>query len=132
MKANELRLGNYVCVKNGIISIVRNIHRSKVYIEYNLDCQFTRRHSFLTKNVEPIPITEDWLIKFGFELLEKYIYCLELIKNSSLLINMKHKSCFIGIRDSDDYDREIIFPDYVHQLQNIFWCLTGKELILKE
>lgn len=122
MIASELRIGNYVIGQTGELK----------NIPYGMPYKIESYEDLLWSDLLlPVPITEDWLVRFTFELLEKYVYCLELIKNNSLLINIKHKSCFIGIRDSDDYDREIIFPDYVHQLQNLYFALTGNELILK-
>jgi hypothetical protein len=74
---------------------------------------------------EPIPLTEEWLIKFGF-------------KNSGMGFYRKIESCMELINISDLYFRfyykgKSVQADmnHVHQLQNLFHALTQKELTIK-
>lgn len=75
---------------------------------------------------EPIPLTEEWLLKFGFKKdLENDLY-LESTSTSFFvwqnnrveLLDNKNNIC-------------ISHCEYVHQLQNLYFALTGEELILK-
>lgn len=92
---------------------------------------------------KPIPLTEEWLVKFGFEIVRfrepqyhvgmdwfyKYDYAIIRIKKGSgraddIVIRFKD-----GKFKLDNY-RSIEF-DYVHQLQNFVHSI-GEELKLKE
>lgn len=65
MKANELRIGNLV--KWYDVSKVLELHSEKnkfdnVYIECEESFEWTEYNK-----LEPIPLTEDWLLIFGFK-----------------------------------------------------------------
>lgn len=71
-----------------------------------------------------IPLTEDWLLKSGFHRQTSehyYIFyddkVLLTIYNGSLVI----EGSFMSVK-----------LQYVHQLQNLFFALTGSELTIKE
>jgi hypothetical protein len=73
---------------------------------------------------KPIPITEEWLLKFGFiegiYAIVKYpLKVIYLLKPDSLT---EYELC-VSIEDL--YLKKI---KYIHQLQNIFFALTQKEL----
>ena len=57
MKANELRLGNYLYWKDEPMRIVDNYSLYKACIDVSRG----------DKRIKPIPLTEEWLLKFGFE-----------------------------------------------------------------
>ena len=78
---------------------------------------------FLRK-IEPIPLTEEWLLKFGFE----------KNKNSDLYFRLNNYEYFIenGIIDNGYSRMNEISVKYVHQLQNLYFALTGKELEIIE
>jgi len=74
--------------------------------------------------IEPIPLTEEWLLRFGFEKELDGFYR----KNKSGIIEF----CF--------YDNGILATTqsvclshfkYVHQLQNLYFSLTNNELTIK-
>ena len=109
MKANELRIENYI-LNDGVV--VQADGRTIFDI-----------WSGTSKNYQPIPITEEWLIKFGFEsnpyqdryeLGDLYFECNKTRGVTELYINgfghIKH----------------------VHQLQNLYFIGYGTELIIKE
>lgn len=119
MRANELRIGNYAFNKklNGII------HFKSFYGLCNIE---SRPDEF-----EPIPLTEEWLIGFGFkkpsEPPEGYYLLvngltfagLVIDNNVSLWLNYSGTSIVNNIK-------------YVHQLQNLYFALTGEELKIVE
>jgi hypothetical protein len=136
MKKQELRLGNLVEYpgwnKDGTQAIfkVRDIfwEGDKIALTNGIIQLPNTSIDF----IEPIPLTEEWLVKFGFE---KY----------GLMHNSYRKNPFIveeGFITNDYYTfRKIINKEesillkefnYVHQLQNLFWVLCGKELTLKQ
>ena len=122
MKQNELRIGNWIS-DQGYETIVFQINETHVNDDLMLD------------HFEPIPLTEEWLVRFGFEKSDKYGYFLSPHKESF------SDSCFTRlcffleemdfIVNSNDYDGWNVHCEYVHQLQNIYVALTGEELELK-
>ena len=80
---------------------------------------------------EPIPLTEEWLLKFGFEKRKKLLGLLVFSKSGFDLhfVNGKWEFYVMG---SSCILTEI---EYVHQLQSIYFALKGealeKELNLK-
>jgi len=85
---------------------------------------------------KPIPLTEEWLVKFGFDnrLLKKigdtdlYLQadCKESLKEYGLYL-----STDIGNGSCNDPNTFIGGYFYVHQLQNLYFALTQKELKIK-
>jgi hypothetical protein len=126
MKATELRIGNLV---NYLIE--DNFEDpSKWYQETYIDAEDLL---ILSKkgcdNYQPIPLTEEWLLKFGFiDLNERCgLKGIFSIINKHIYINIETMSyCEI------DYEQniiDIIIVQHVHQLQNLYFALTGEELI---
>lgn len=73
---------------------------------------------------EPIPLTEQWLIDFGFE------------KNSITQGKFNKKEWQIFLQPDGNHIFRIVGMSlcnckYVHELQNLFFALTGKELEVK-
>ena len=120
MQASELRIGNFV------IKSLKSGNGRKIEAEIghaDIARIFEGTGSF---NYEPIPITEEWLVRFGFEDDGPEWYFLKV----------KDKLTSIGY--SYSIKREVIeFCDieitieYVHQLQNLYFALTGTELTIK-
>jgi len=80
-------------------------------------------HSVKINAIEPIPLTEEWLIKFGFEREsgESYWVISELEIQSVPKIGGGEMLMMPNAR----YAKEI---KYLHQLQNLYFALTGEEL----
>ena len=109
MKASELRIGNYVKI-DGVEKPM------KVLILDSLEVSLT---PFL-----PIPLTEEWLLKFRFE-KHKDFFFIEW-NEFSFSIHEYEDGKFI-ITNSFNYV-DII---HVHQLQNLYFALTNEELTFK-
>lgn len=132
IKANELRVGNLL-FETGIIDGYENLPDSEkltviVAVINDID-QVVRdlqdnMHAY--DSLYPIPLTEEWLLKFGFE-KDWTGYALE-DKNSlsfSVTKNGAYLACWL--------DRSLgITIKYVHQLQNLYFALTGEELTIKQ
>lgn len=120
MKSNELRIGNYVNWNGQQIELDRVSFQVHVI---NRNCE----------DIVPIPLTEDWLVKLGFEkehFEENYWYELKLpIHSFNLLSNdigsdaFYDKLEFVFLEDCDEIQYR-----YVQQLQNLYHALTGEEL----
>ena len=78
----------------------------------------------------PIELTEEWLFRFGFERheLDNWFY-LKIINDwTRLNININGSVCELSISNHG----AVINVTYVHQLQNLIYVLTQKELTLKD
>lgn len=126
MKANELRIGNYV--------MFQGLNRP-----FRVSIIDTTETETETKAM-PIPLTEDWLLKFGFDKSDNDLYKLLLMKNDDFQSDLWARS-ESGLKISltcsqGDYPEQTTFTfdylKYVHQLQNLYFALTGRELIIKE
>ena len=107
----ELRIGNYVYNPIQKIDLKVDI---KVLSEVFYD---EKRKVKLNNQFQPIPLTEEWLIKLRFDDLGNYGYGI----GSFHIINRLGKWAF-PIND------KMVFLDYVHQLQNLFYALAKREL----
>jgi len=138
MRSSELRIGNLVKVDSNPFESVTQIFKDGVVTDaYDVVNSF--------KDLEPIPLTEEWLVKFGFE---KSIDGFEMSKDITIRNNngwvkemvffqIDDGLCGVSLRDIYDCGEKETYVieidiEYVHQLQNLFWCLTGKELTIKE
>ena len=71
----------------------------------------------------PIPLTEEWLLKFGF--------VPEKMEDGFLSYRLKFVDISMPYFEfTYDYGTESFEVKYVHQLQNLFFALTGTELTL--
>jgi len=120
MKAEQLRIGNLV--NEGVVTELR---QNSARVKYNLKGEVAQSLVFYDY-LEPIPITEEWLVKFGFELNDRAI----------LGVSYKIKGAALEVIkfDVDDYytvyfkDVEMVKIRYVHQLQNLIFSVLGQEL----
>lgn len=79
-----------------------------------------------------IPLTEEWLLKFGFTngdgVRAKGLYWIKIIGNLEISISPVNGIVFLSQTNSSDdvkLNRRITF---VHLLQNLYFDLTGEEL----
>jgi hypothetical protein len=116
MKANELRIGNLV---NYLIE--DNFEDpSKWYQETYIDAEDLL---ILSKkgcdNYQPIPITEERLLKFGFEHWDIKAWAIK-----GKISIYKQDGVFWYIAHSGNE----VCLEHVHQLQNLYFALIGEEL----
>ena len=121
IQANELRLGNYILTLDGRVETVKYIMGDSA-------------------NENPIPLTEEWLEKFGFKKAFAYpdtvppaphwekeekaaaLYCLYFYKTDK----------GFDLVTSPEMGETIANVQYVHSLQNLYFALTGQELTIKD
>jgi hypothetical protein len=119
IKANDLRIGN----------LVRNNLSGEILKACDVLCDGINTDKIEGLNygfIEPIPLTEEWLLKFGFKEIIVDSWYSKLAENKNT-INIS-KSGLVAIND----DKPIRAIEYVNQLQNIYFALTGEELTIKE
>ena len=123
MKESELRVGNlFRFISTNSIESVSDIktHGLKTPVINNVSI----------KDTEPIPLTEEWLVMFGFE------YEGGMGFKSPHNTSHWHFSIRNGFIPSIWVSGTILSDGYkgckyVHQLQNLYFALTQKELIIK-
>lgn len=137
---NELRIGNLVEYPSwnrdgtSAFFMVRDIFFNEDVLSLTNGRIQLPKASY--KIIKPIPLTEEWLINFGFEIYAKsdvcngwsigenpvtkdYLMTLTWMKNE----NGSLAECF--------YRNGHFVIKYVHQLQNLYFALTGEELEVK-
>jgi hypothetical protein len=118
MEAKELRIGN-------IFGFGEMIHEATHWDIRNLRVQELKGENSLT--YKPVPLTEEWLLKFGFE-TSKWDDNNSLRKmigsNDYTIVFYSNDICEIG----GVITKKI---EFVHQLQNLYFALTGEELTIK-
>ena len=125
MKANELRIGNYVryCDNNyQIQQIIKRNGKYALIFEYLY-------HGVWIDEVEKIEITEDVLLKCGFELIYDGYYIKELYLIQDIrfdfLINKQNFELSGLTYKGDTYYHNV---RYLHELQNLYYAITKQEL----
>lgn len=128
MKANELRIGNLVhCILLGTSKVLelRNDGISICSPDNNLNAYFIPNKDL--HRLELIPLTEEWLLKMGgVKLLgDEWNYRLSI---GAIYIRFRvYKTVYSDLEGI--YLGQHI--QYVHQLQNLYFALTGEELTIK-
>jgi hypothetical protein len=132
ISANELRIDNYLLENGGLIRVDLEFYANL------LESQSNEHPCDMTK-FEPIPITEEILLKGGFEfwcdeLGVKCFYKIYGIEYICIAINGFYQ-LRSGLKDSDAAWRlgnNYPFIKYLHQLQNLYFALTNTELEIND
>ena len=140
IQANELRFGNWVFSER---RNKKRVFKSNFFFHQILPKDIQKIID-KTLEVNPIPVDEKWLIKFGFNEnwvgaliktcidreVNGYITQLELTGNNSNEWNADIVR--INIDSALGYVFQVVtLPNlkYVHQLQNLYFALSGVELV---
>ena len=143
MEASELRIGNFITHEDyssdcfSVLSISENVVNTKggksgAWVNPPL-------------MINPIPITEEWLAEFGFGKhggqnygwFSKRWVTVPQEQVNEICININTGLCSIGY-DASGEDEEVgcaytkIPIKFVHLLQNLWYALTGEELIISQ
>lgn len=127
MEAKELRIGNWVRYDGWHPDLVA---KNRPIIPYDTQIEYIELDDYEGEDVyvigsthirafidsySLIPLTEEWLIKFGFERWND-------------VYNFYHKLNGVEIENGNIYVGHGNEIKYVHQLQNLYFALTGEEL----
>ena len=113
MEAKDLRIGNWFEGDNG----------DKIYYRITAKQILDFYDDPLDDYYKPIPLTEDWLLDFGF--IIQMFGIPPRFYNGKLKITKDYRGFWV----QPCYNFVLI--KYVHQLQNLYFELTGEELTLK-
>ena len=119
MKANELRIGNWLYNYKGTPVKIMQWSSNGAYL-------LEDRKAYGIKTSAEIELTDQWVEKFGFEFnhlefqeLGHYVY-----QKDGFAIQWND---YINQWMLYGYDLDVEIK-YVHQLQNLYFALTGEEL----
>ena len=121
IKTNELRIGNFVSINNGFEMLVHSIFQNDtVYLDFIpplINEADVWEEDY--KDLIAIPLTKEWLLKAGFERL--------FPTGSTYSLRDFNVSDF---GENGIYHYDVKQPiKYVHQLQNLYFAMTGEELV---
>lgn len=138
MKAEELRIGNYVedhSEDGGVVQVKEIGHLldkkpvsigfiipSGGYSQTSLEENDGFDELEEDKMIQAIPLTEEWLLKFGFTVNANDIW---FDKGDLSVLN---DGTSVAFRNCDNYFNIGAKCKHVHQLQNLYFALTGEEL----
>jgi hypothetical protein len=140
LEARELRIGNLVTINNnGSWPEMKDV---PVFVTGVSECQSLNdedgtfysvnvskvdivksTYSQFIKFIEPIPLTEEWLERFGFK-----VFPWGWVKKSNKDFGVRLRLTSFSYEVSGN---NAVLLVYAHQLQNLFYALTGEELELK-
>ena len=132
MEVKDLRIGNYVSF-NDVWCKVIGIDKDRVLVEYhNGETDYC-----YIDYIEPIELTEDVLLKIGFEKVytvphNRLRLC---VKNGNEITRISYDFLFDDITrleimgNGDSLNKRNI--KYLHELQNTYYCLTNQEIEIK-
>lgn len=118
MTLKELRLGNWVRITDYYNTPINVEARGKYH-------QFTFSDAKIIQYLEPIPLSEELLLKCGFEKNktrdDKGVY--PFFRKSNFRCRL-----MLGVLSLKEYKDRHQDIKYLHQLQNIYFSLVGEEL----
>lgn len=123
MKTNELRIGNFVQRKKQVLRVL-NVQWDKSLLKgYPAGNRY-----FKLNDIEPIKLTEDWLLQLGFQKFKNNQYWFRIgINGNTLNVSVN------GNVEVENFNREMVqlsdICENLHQLQNLYFSLAGKELV---
>jgi hypothetical protein len=128
MNANELRVGNWVEANSPMMQVKEiTEHTVGLYMPGSEADPFL----YDIDEINPIPLSPEILEKFGFgkDISSQYGGYLIKVKEGESIRIVNDES--IGWHwPMNGYNRPI--TNYVHQLQNLIFALTGEELTYKQ
>lgn len=139
MEAKNYRVGNYLQSKSiGKFCMVEGVEAfpdgTKFKILGSVYCS-----TDVSSDLEDIPLTAEWLLKFGFAYGNKCYsnaYSMCVLKTDFYLRPCYCGGFYWGFNMTDDkLDCEFYAGRplmYVHELQNLYFAITGEELLLNE
>jgi len=122
MKGSELRIGNFVINDDwGSEECTIDIHDLLAMSQYESNTQES-------PHLHPVPLTEEWLIKFGFGKSDEHERGHNLNPIFGFYFDWHFKRFYLEVQSERVRVDHLL---YVHQLQNLYFALTGIELTIK-
>jgi hypothetical protein len=114
MKTDKLMLGNYYLSFGVDLKQVETLTKDKILIDFT-----------------PILLTEEWLLNFGFTKELDYFFIQISPFGTTLYLDIEDNIYQIGCKYGSWYANNVNI-NYIHELQNLYFILTGKELKLRK
>lgn len=134
IKANELRIGNWVKVKSGFgkVATIEDEDGDYAGVVANDDDSVWERISMAyDTDIEPISLTPEILEKCGFVRDDRRGRRTKLYHYPNISINDNSFFYFdksFQVLDKDLNAKWTVDCEHLHQLQNLYFALTGEEL----
>jgi hypothetical protein len=134
MKTNELRIGNYLNGKQGPVMVTEIRTNNSVKIQDNTSS------FYVGICLTPIKLNEEWLFNFGFKDIGLNMSGSNwLVKEQKGIWRQAIRIAYNERSEEWSLTLECVSPPtlsiatlkYVHQLQNLYFALTGNELNCK-
>lgn len=124
MKAKNLRIGNWVKDEHGIAQYIYRLWVGGA--ELAEDEKGSDDFDYTEDEIFGIPITEDWLIKFGFKDISNRVEK-RFIKDN---FNWYSSSNEVVVELDNGINGYDLWTGckHIHELQNLFFAITGTEL----
>ena len=135
---NELRIGNTVSV-DGLFITVESINSEGINIFVDDDV-LIEYASFGDDDyhVKPIELTEEWHNKFGVKVNGHMSFVYELPRKQTIYLAIVFTGDYVYLRQGKEpkefemvsvWNKDLMKRDmFVHELQNLYFALTGEEL----
>ena len=123
MKNTELRLNNWISAQFD--------ERKEIQVNVNNIEQLVNHGNEMI--MKGIPISEEWLLKFGFEknTNKENMYYIRIYKYTLFSVYL-HDDCFsVFLINRESTVSLSLDYNFVHQLQNLFYSITQTELDIK-
>ena len=126
---NELRIGNLVMGKH--LSVRNTIEVYKIAkVNWNgsimVENRISRFEEDMEDDITPIPLTEELLLKCGFVKRDDGVYELNVGRSYLPILQLINGRFNINLYENSGI--ELPYTPTVHQLQNLYFALTGQEL----
>lgn len=132
IELSELKIGNYLLYKSEIV------HVTSLSLDVDDECEETigfckfgevsnevaAWNRSLYNDLERIPLTEEWIIKFRLH----FNYGYEFAGIFNLFIEYGEPICSVCLEQYSEGREPLPEIKYVHRFQNLFSSLIGKEL----
>jgi len=134
IQSNELRINNLVMDRGGkVLRIDWWERKGMVAQDMNFNDVQVHPMTEYVEHLQPIPLTGDWLQKFGFMNFGKSYYLKTELKSLGFYNKMKVRydkfsNSFTVINPANS----TIILRSVHHLQNLYFALTNTELVLNK
>ncbi len=127
MEAKELRIGNLVYFngKNKEIGVISEIKTSIAPCLEYVGLNKRSNIYYQTKHLQPIPLTEEILLKCGFDF---GIKLQDFVKGKYQFVEITNTIDGYFSEEGIIYYGLITKIKHLHQLQNLYFALTGEEL----
>ena len=136
LTAQELRIGNLV----QIVKYWKDFYDENYFIPKEINLDDLRAINNFKDIAKPIPLTDEWLLKFGFEinddLGDEIYYQIPEEKNGyGICFDHNDITFYKYYGNGAENVHTLIYDEKhlqsVHQLQNLYFSLTNTELKLK-